>query len=539
MEYAETTINNLLNKDLNKLIDDTTFLNSFGKNENIVISILKLCKYQGYTIAGLWNYFKTVKGLSVSYSKIYRIVKELENKKFLDADGVGLYYTTQGGSSFLLDYLQSKTSTIQNTEKKENNKPHWDGINDKQNWIIKKMRNITSNRMTFYFNNPYEADEDKKKIERYARYDLNFLFVEYVKDIIQKCLILKRTHRQTGKVEFKKMPYTTRFTSINRIKENMKEFDRRFNYFSEKHNKAVFLTLTTDPKKFNNLNEACENIGKAFKKLMDYLNRRHKAENGGKLDYISAFEFSPSGGLPHLHIIIFGVDYLDLSDNRKKNDDSKAKYKSVHKISELWEKYGQGKLVYIYGIRKLKDGSRWTYKDNRKRPKDDKKGDPALYLKKYLMKIFFTLKGWKPRKKQIKLIDGTIKIKEIEGNGGIINQIRFIEFELYKHYKGKPEQLKKIKKEMYNDIYKQLGTLPFYLATNKRFYTSSKVPKKEEQGGGSGDWDIKVLGAFYSNNLPLWVEKLFQMQNHKRKRNYTAVDYGSHTVYNAVGLGGW
>ena len=182
MEYAETTINNLLNKDLNKLIDDTTFLNSFGKNENIVISILKLCKYQGYTIAGLWNYFKTVKGLSVSYSKIYRIVKELENKKFLDADGVGLYYTTQGGSSFLLDTSSSETSTIPNNRDKPNFNGGWNGINDKKNWIISKMQNILKTN-TFL---SYENDEQKFK-----RYDLNFLFIEYILDALEKKLILK------------------------------------------------------------------------------------------------------------------------------------------------------------------------------------------------------------------------------------------------------------------------------------------------------------------------------------------------------------
>ena len=163
MEYAETSINNLLdnnlNENINKSLDKPLY-------EKITPSILKLCKFQPYTVAGLHHYFNNVKKITVSYSTVYRTVLDLENKNFLHADYGGMFYTTEQGNRFLLDYLRSKTSTIENTKEKENNKPHWGGFNDKQNWIIRKMQNITANRMTFYYNNPYEKDEGKKTAER-------------------------------------------------------------------------------------------------------------------------------------------------------------------------------------------------------------------------------------------------------------------------------------------------------------------------------------------------------------------------------------
>jgi hypothetical protein len=499
MEYAETSINNLLdnnlNENINKSLDKPLY-------EKITPSILKLCKFQPYTVAGLHHYFNNVKKITVSYSTVYRTVLDLENKNFLHADYGGMFYTTEQGNRFLLDNLHSKTSTIQNAQNKNN----WAGFNDKKNWLLKKMRKLVNENMTFNY-------EDEA--ERIKRYDLNYLFVEYLKDINDKVLILKKTHRPTNTSEYLILPYTTRFTDKKAIVKKLKDFDRRFNYFSKRHDKAVFLTLTTDPKRFNNLNEACENIGKAFKKLMDYLNRRHKAENGGKLEYIAGFEFSPKKALPHLHVVIFGVDYLDLGDNRKKNDNSKARYKSVYKLSEMWDRYGQGTQVFIYGIKKTKDGQKWIYKDSRKKPKDAKKNDVAYYLKKYLVKTFYALRD-------------------------IQNKLNYLN-ELHKEFNLKNpaqrEKFKEKKKELITEIYKKLGTIPFYLATNKRFFTSSKVPAyKPEVKEENTEYEYKIIGSFYYFDIPAFV--LNHNQNQK-KRSYTAIDYGSHTVYNSSSLGAW
>ena len=496
MEYAETTINNLLNKDLNKLIDDTTFLNSFGKNENIVISILKLCKYQGYTIAGLWNYFKTVKGLSVSYSKIYRIVEELENKKFLDADGVGLYYTTQGGSSFLLDTSSSETSTIPNNRDKPNFNGGWNGINDKKNWIISKMQNILKTN-TFL---SYENDEQKFK-----RYDLNFLFIEYILDALEKKLILKRKEGESQDLPpYIILPFQTRFSDERAIKEKLNDFwNNRYNYFTNKHDKAIFLTLTTDLNNFNSLWDATEQLFKNFKKLMDWLNRRHIRNGGSKLDYLYCFEFSPKQCIPHLHIILFGTDYLRLEDGRKKKENLTIAEttKTVYKVSEMWQKYGQGKIVYLYGLKKNKDGV-FIWKG--RRPKDAKKNDAGRYLAKYITKTLYT----------IRRVIGTIK--EAKNKFSAKN----------------PTAIKEAKKE----LYKGLGVLPLYLASGKRFIGSSKVPKKKKENkGGSGSYT--VLMSCYEMAIPNFIyEAIF---NHNRRRKYTAIDYGSHTVYNSSSLGAW
>ena len=180
----------------------------------------------------------------------------------------------------------------------------------------------------------------------------------------------------------------------------------------------------------------------------------------------------------------------------------------------LWSDFN-GTQVFIYGIKKTKDGQKWIYKDSRKKPKDAKKNDVAYYLKKYLVKTFYALRD-------------------------IQNKLNYLN-ELHKEFNLKNpaqrEKFKEKKKELITEIYKKLVTIPFYLATNKRFFTSSKVPAyKPEVKEENTEYEYKIIGSFYYFDIPAFV--LNHNQNQK-KRSYTAIDYGSYTVYNSSSLGAW
>ena len=143
------------------------------------------------------------------------------------------------------------------------------------------------------------------------------------------------------------MDYRTRFNSKSYIKKLLKRFERVFSIACRHYNYAVFLTLTTDPKRFSSLWHANRHFSVAFNRFLSFLGKRL----GKRPKYICVYEFTKSG-LLHAHIIIFGVSYL------------------LHKfeLTKYWAKCGQGKITYIYRLKKKRD--RWVWL--KKRPKGTK-----------------------------------------------------------------------------------------------------------------------------------------------------------------------
>lgn len=129
----------------------------------------------------------------------------------------------------------------------------------------------------------------------------------------------------------------------------------------EGYRNGVFLTLTTDPKKHENNEEATRNISKAFNRLMSWIKRR----KGERPAYIKALEWTDDGK-PHLHVVLFGVKRLG----------------AQWEISDRWDAYGQGRIVYLYRIVNDGDGD-WSWlKDHPERAGKDEGEtiDPIKYL---------------------------------------------------------------------------------------------------------------------------------------------------------------
>jgi len=192
-------------------------------------------------------------------------------------------------------------------------------------------------------------------------------YLDYRREIDSTVLLFKRKEDLRNiDGEVKTLPYTTRFNSLPRKIEAEKKYKTVWNNAGVMFNKGVFLTLTTDPKRFHSVEEANKAFGPALNRFMTYIRKRVRGLGYGKLSHITAYEFQKNG-LLHAHIVIFGVPYLE-------------HYK---RISYLWSRTGQGSIVYLYGLNK--DGKGWYWK--RGKPKDAEKGQSCGdYLKKYLSK---------------------------------------------------------------------------------------------------------------------------------------------------------
>lgn len=104
-----------------------------------------------------------------------------------------------------------------------------------------------------------------------------------------------------------------------------------------------FITLTVDPKRFENPGEAVKALYLGYKKLIQAIRR----DRGKRFEYFSAVEFT-NAGWPHIHILQRG-DYIEKAW-----------------LVEKWSQFGIGQIV---DIQKIKG-----------------KGNVKKYLTKYLSK---------------------------------------------------------------------------------------------------------------------------------------------------------
>ncbi|MGE4212403.1 MAG: hypothetical protein AB7E75_03450 [Candidatus Methanomethylophilaceae archaeon] len=208
---------------------------------------------------------------------------------------------------------------------------------------------------------------------------INSYFASYDDEVSQKIIALI-----SNDGEIIGSQYSTRFNDIRKAAISLKKFDHAVDVSLGEYRKAVFLTLTTDPKLFKNLWEANRSFGKSWNKFLSFITKKF---GGKRPKYINAFEYTKSG-LMHCHAIIF-VDYL----------------MDVKKISEEWLRIGQAKIVYIYALHNqiARGGKSRQWQWLKTRPVDPRTGKQTKmrcgtdYLKKYLKKatLAMTSSEWK------------------------------------------------------------------------------------------------------------------------------------------------
>jgi hypothetical protein len=134
------------------------------------------------------------------------------------------------------------------------------------------------------------------------------------------------------------IPYQTRFNTESRARSSVDRLETALDTATERHNSAVVLTLTTDTKRFESVSEAADGLSKAKGRLMSWLATDYQL--GYRPDNLSVLEFTEAG-LPHLHIVFFGVSWVAPQS----------------KISAKWDDYGQGSVVRVRTVGRR--GDKW------------------------------------------------------------------------------------------------------------------------------------------------------------------------------------
>jgi hypothetical protein len=249
--------------------------------------------------------------------------------------------------------------------------------------------------------------------------DIRDFYNYYLEEIADKTIVLVNKDAETPSAEdFKTLPYRTRFNDWSRSARALDKYEAAWAEAEKYYSNAVFLTLTTDPKKHSSLWRANRHMAVAWNRYTALLTKR--ARDGFKDDlrtaraatlkqqgytpeeaktltrsdefeqyleqelegrsfrprYIAVNEFMENG-LLHMHIIVFGTSWIAKRDQ----------------ISEDWDRCGQGKIVKAIAVHRNHVSGVWEW--NGTRPEDAGPGEsPRDYLKKYLNKAIYDRKGF-------------------------------------------------------------------------------------------------------------------------------------------------
>jgi len=152
----------------------------------------------------------------------------------------------------------------------------------------------------------------------------------YVSDIKNKTLVLINHKKQ----DIKFLPYLTRFDFdyAKRIARKWKRIGYR---------EGIFLTLTLDPKRFCSFAQAYSAMVEGWNKISTAMRKKFPQFKG----YARVTELQESGN-PHLHVLIFGVDFI-----------------AIEWIRKLWEEHYQlGQQINVKKIENDKGAIRYLLK---------------------------------------------------------------------------------------------------------------------------------------------------------------------------------
>lgn len=136
------------------------------------------------------------------------------------------------------------------------------------------------------------------------------------------------------------IPYLTRFTDTDRAGDTQDRFRTALQRASQRHQDAVVVTLTSDAKRFSSVSEAVDGLTEAKGRFMSWIGTDYQL--GKRPDNLTVLEWT-AGGLPHVHLVLFGIDWL----------------LPQSKISAKWDSLGQGSVVDIRSAEAERGGQRW------------------------------------------------------------------------------------------------------------------------------------------------------------------------------------
>lgn len=171
------------------------------------------------------------------------------------------------------------------------------------------------------------------------------------REAMERCYLVLKSKNPNQKGLNKKGIITQCQTRFSPKKK--KETRWRMEQFSEKMKKGgirrgLQITLTTDPKRFGDLND----VGAAWKiyieKFMDFANARlRRAGKKNTTCYLKACELTESG-LLHVHIGFYGPGITGKLTKTYADGTTKTDYLFPQKdVKALWSSYGVGEIVHI------------------------------------------------------------------------------------------------------------------------------------------------------------------------------------------------
>ena len=298
------------------------------------------------------------------YKRLYRHIQELADKGYLEVKkgNDSLIWIAPNNRTFNLIKGKHYSNSLAKGPDKENNDTNDNSLPEPVKPPQGPRAHIRPERSLALLiprGTRTLEEEDLEKIHEH--------YVDYRTEIDNTVLLFKHREDLTNiDGEIRTKPYETRFNSLPRKVGAEKKYRGLWNRAGVMFNRGVFLTLTTDTSRHRSVEEANKAFGPALNRFMSWVRKRVRGLGYGRLSFITANEFQKNG-LLHAHIVIFGLPYLE-------------HYK---RISYLWSQTGQGKIIYIYSLKRDAKGWYWT----RGKPKDAEKGQSCSdYLKKYLSK---------------------------------------------------------------------------------------------------------------------------------------------------------
>jgi Fe2+ or Zn2+ uptake regulation protein len=174
-------------------------------------------------------------------------------------------------------------------------------------------------------------------------------FLSYVENTNEKKLLFVRDltdYDHLTEDDILLLPYLHRFNNPDYWKRYNREVAEIFRETAKRYKWAIHLTLTIDPKQFDNIIELFYEARRQINSLLTNLRKQHKKTHQKKLEYVRFNEFTQNG-LLHFHIILFGRRYI----------------KPVEQIARsMW------KLGFVYAYQLVNSKGNWVYP--RKKPKD-------------------------------------------------------------------------------------------------------------------------------------------------------------------------
>jgi hypothetical protein len=138
--------------------------------------------------------------------------------------------------------------------------------------------------------------------------------------------------------EYLCLPYRNRFNSPSRASDLRASWRRAWRRARRQYDDAVVVTLTTDPKRHDSIADATDSLIENKNRLSSWLAydpESGPSRPGFRPSNLYVLEFTDSG-IPHLHVVYFGVRWLTPQWN----------------IADYWDDRGQGRVVDVRRLSK-------------------------------------------------------------------------------------------------------------------------------------------------------------------------------------------